>query len=761
MSVTGTMLAPTDDSSDSESDDEILPAASEQAAVPRLDLSKLISQHVDDDDADIEYGDGAVLKRPEVPSAQPIAPVAVNTGAATTAKPVRINLIDAMAEAVEEIEAELQGRLFVTPPAAATSNSTAVEFSKPPSNYSSSNDKKASASTVVQQQSIDESDAFGIAYRPAARLTSSQEQGYSIPSGPAFADEQEFETELSSEFAPNSITAASNNSATVSTALRNDSNDDDDEFEFDDSCAVATPAVRKHSISTGNTAAVDNTAILKHLQAAHQLSVLDVTDPLALCDDTIASTPVAAEIEPAVDLEVLLKGVQNSTGGGGLNALDTLKNMYSTSYVTDDDNANDTAVKETAMTDATAETNAVKTECIVSQVIDEGDENDDDIEVDDTEPVETVLEVESTEPEQPEQMSAADEWSAIEALQQQHHRHSASFDLNSSSSSGDVNTVNTAAAGAAAAPVSVSLLRANISVKEALKLLRQVDMSSYRALIVPTEFVSKGFTLLQKTPVLKVPNADVQRDEVFLLAQAHYNPDNTLHQRLLQTVYRAFTGNSSEICIPNTGTHWDAIGFQGIDPCTDLNRSQGILSILQVMMFIEQQHEYAAAIHRASAVSGALGWPFMCVAIGFTKEAVGVFRRGACYTECNACTDSLKAVMTVLAQLQQAQFHDFHTRCKAAPAVHHAMHLAKTRECILKTPNKLLKAYLQYLSKSSSSSSSSSANNAIDSSMIDKYLSPYDKDSAVTIDADNFSSDSNDVSDTTPSVHQRLRAYRV
>jgi ELMO/CED-12 family len=770
MSVTGAMLAPTDDSSDSDSDDEVLDSASAQVAVPRLDLSKLISQHADDDDADIEYGDGAVLKRPQTPPAQSCALAAANT-AASTAKPIRVNLIDAMAEAVDEIEAELQGRLFVTPASAAASNANATSSSNSPS----SNGKMAAAASnpTVQQQPVDGGDAFGIAYRPAARLTSSQQQGYSIPSGPAFADEREFETELSSEFALTPAIAARNDSTiSIPSALRANCNDDDDEFEFDDNCAVVPLAVQKPSTFDGTSATVvDINAVQKHLQSAQQLSAIDTTDPLALCDTTV-STPAAAETEPVLNLEMLLKGVQSSTdtASGGLNALDTLKSMYTTADAgAAADDGSCAEMRENAIVDATAETNAVKTECIVSQVIDEGDE-DDDVELDVTEPAETAVEVELTEVEQPAHISAADEWSAIEALQQQHNQRSASFNLNSSSSSsttGDANDVNTATAAA----VPASLLRSNISVKEALKQLRQVDMNSYRALIVPTEFTSsKGFPLLQKTPVLRVPNADVQRDEVFLLAQVHYNPEDTLHQRMLQTVYRSFTGNSTEICIPNTGTHWDAIGFQGIDPCTDLNRSQGILSILQVMMFIEQQPEYAAAIHRASAVSGTLGWPFMCVAIGFTKEAVGVLRRGACYTECNACADSNNAVMTVLGQLQQAQFHDFNTRCKAAPSVHHAMHLAKTRECILKTPSKLLKAYTQYLSKSSSSSSGggassgSSATTASDSSMLHKkYLSPCDKDSSVSNDGDdNFGSSSSDsVGDTAASVHQRLRAYKV
>jgi hypothetical protein len=33
---------------------------------------------------------------------------------------------------------------------------------------------------------------------------------------------------------------------------------------------------------------------------------------------------------------------------------------------------------------------------------------------------------------------------------------------------------------------------------------------------------------------------------------------------------------------PPVGGHWEAIGFQGLDPSTDLNRSMKMLTIVQV-----------------------------------------------------------------------------------------------------------------------------------------------------------------------------------
>lgn len=55
------------------------------------------------------------------------------------------------------------------------------------------------------------------------------------------------------------------------------------------------------------------------------------------------------------------------------------------------------------------------------------------------------------------------------------------------------------------------------------------------------------------------------------------------------------------------------------------------------------------------------------------QEAVGVLRRGGCYTECNrrAC------ILEVVHELHQAQFHAFLELCRKEPAIHHALHLAK------------------------------------------------------------------------------------
>lgn len=82
-----------------------------------------------------------------------------------------------------------------------------------------------------------------------------------------------------------------------------------------------------------------------------------------------------------------------------------------------------------------------------------------------------------------------------------------------------------------------------------------------------------------------------------MTAQVDYDPSIIEHNSMLSTIYQTLVlenktssndTNSIDVVpspiniIPSTGKHWERIGFQGMDPRTDLNRSMKMLSILQV-----------------------------------------------------------------------------------------------------------------------------------------------------------------------------------
>lgn len=64
--------------------------------------------------------------------------------------------------------------------------------------------------------------------------------------------------------------------------------------------------------------------------------------------------------------------------------------------------------------------------------------------------------------------------------------------------------------------------------------------------------------------------------------KVHYTPDDVMHRRLIRTIYRRMT--LEKRACPDFGSHWETIGFQGNDPGTDLNRSMGIFSLIQVCL---------------------------------------------------------------------------------------------------------------------------------------------------------------------------------
>jgi len=98
-------------------------------------------------------------------------------------------------------------------------------------------------------------------------------------------------------------------------------------------------------------------------------------------------------------------------------------------------------------------------------------------------------------------------------------------------------------------------------------------------------------------------------------------------------------------------------------------------------------------------------WPFMCVAIGFTKDAVDALRSGIL----NKYINRTGSVMAVLQDMHHAQFHAMCELLKEAPTEHHARHLASLRSRCAKKATDVLKAYWEAGKAGSGSSGSGRA----------------------------------------------------
>jgi len=123
-----------------------------------------------------------------------------------------------------------------------------------------------------------------------------------------------------------------------------------------------------------------------------------------------------------------------------------------------------------------------------------------------------------------------------------------------------------------------------------------------------------------------------------------------------------------------------------------------VLAILQMLAFLDrscplcrylfQLSQSSSPQLRDNAKSGKFdsSWPFMCVSIMFTKEALQSLRR----VDLNIACNKAKNVLSVLHAFHHGCFIDFAKRLQSQPTVHHAVLLAAVREKCSKSPSQIL-----------------------------------------------------------------------
>ena len=222
-----------------------------------------------------------------------------------------------------------------------------------------------------------------------------------------------------------------------------------------------------------------------------------------------------------------------------------------------------------------------------------------------------------------------------------------------------------------------------VSYEEALKYLRSLDLSRFDEVIVTDSSSSSSSSLggLMTLIGLKKKEKNTTADFAFIfkLAQLDYDPTNRTMLRVLRSVFWSLAGGREEL-LP-MGAHWERIGFQGSDPRTDINRSMKMLAVLQAARLAEQDRALSQLLYGLSIDKGRdakldQSWPFVCVSIMFTKEAVQALRSGVLHKRCNKCGSSLE----VIHNLYKACFYSFARLLQSdRPTVHHAVHLSAVR----------------------------------------------------------------------------------
>ena len=174
-----------------------------------------------------------------------------------------------------------------------------------------------------------------------------------------------------------------------------------------------------------------------------------------------------------------------------------------------------------------------------------------------------------------------------------------------------------------------------ITYNELFEFVKTMDLSKFKSEIVTFDdtslpFVTRVIYSCFGPPILP-EGLQKERDLVFLLAKQPLDYSVVELERMLQTIYRLFSGD--RLSCSRYGSHWMELGFQGEDPMTDL-RGSGIFGLLQLLHFVRFYPELSLRIYQfsKSQQNKDENFPFCLVAFNFTGILLMVLREAKLYS---------------------------------------------------------------------------------------------------------------------------------
>ncbi|NWU49852.1 ELMD3 protein, partial [Dromas ardeola] len=197
-----------------------------------------------------------------------------------------------------------------------------------------------------------------------------------------------------------------------------------------------------------------------------------------------------------------------------------------------------------------------------------------------------------------------------------------------------------------------------ISFNEALQYFQTADLSECRKKIRAT-VRRQGLAALVRFlfgPPRLQPQLQGERDLALAMAQCGLDDNERVHMRILQTIYKKLT--RSRLGCPRYGAHWEELGFQGVDPGTDL-RGTGMLGLMQLLYFVMDAqtlplaHEiFKLSQHETQAFVFLQNFPFCIMSVNITRIVIQALREECLSRECNR----RQQVIAVLNDLYAAAF---------------------------------------------------------------------------------------------------------
>ncbi|XP_074837958.1 ELMO domain-containing protein 3 isoform X2 [Carettochelys insculpta] len=191
-----------------------------------------------------------------------------------------------------------------------------------------------------------------------------------------------------------------------------------------------------------------------------------------------------------------------------------------------------------------------------------------------------------------------------------------------------------------------------IAFNEALQYFQTADLSECRKKIqrtVPRRGLSALVHFLFGPPQLQ-PQLQGERDLALAIALCGLDSNERVHMRILQTIYKKLTG--SRFDCPRYGAHWEELGFQGMDPGTDL-RGSGLLGLMQLLYFVMDSRTLPLARDIFKLSQHELqNFPFCVMSVNLTRIVIQALREERLSRECNR----RQQVIAVLNDLYVATF---------------------------------------------------------------------------------------------------------
>ncbi|XP_053822376.1 ELMO domain-containing protein 3 [Vidua chalybeata] len=146
------------------------------------------------------------------------------------------------------------------------------------------------------------------------------------------------------------------------------------------------------------------------------------------------------------------------------------------------------------------------------------------------------------------------------------------------------------------------------------------------------------------------PQLRGEQELALAMAQCALDDSERVHMRILQTIYRQLM--RSRLGCPRYGAHWEELGFQGVDPGTDL-RGTGMLGLMQILFFVLDSRTLPLAreIFQLSQHE-TQNFPFCIMSVNITRIVIQALQEERLSRECNR----RQQVIGVLNDLHAAAF---------------------------------------------------------------------------------------------------------